>query len=168
MTKCYITVKDEVWCVIAGLKTMHVELLWEKLGPYKDGYFWSPQYKTGRWDGKIRFYNKVTGKTYHRLLSTIVPMIDDWGYEIELRDERKQIEVFPECVSETYFSNEKIKLRPYQVECANTAIAATSGFIIAGTGSGKCVSSETPINIKVSKTLAKIIRRINQEQKSSI
>lgn len=137
MIKCYITVKDEVWCIISGLKPSHAEVLWDKLGPHKDGYFWSPQYKLGRWDGRIRFFNKQTGKTYYRLLTTIVPMLAAWDYDIELRDERKPIENIPALVCENFFANEKIKLRPYQVEAVNLAIDATSGFIIAGTGAGK-------------------------------
>lgn len=155
--KCYLNVKDEVWCIISGLNPDHLEILYNKFGIFVDGYFFMPNYKLGRWDGKIRFFEK-TGKTYVRILDQILPYIESWGYDIELVDNR----VFSE--SPTYTgaiteydstgiatkatgldifgdvklpSGEIFKLRPYQLQCVQKAIDAGSGFVLAGTGAGK-------------------------------
>lgn len=155
--KCHLTVKDEVWCYITGLTQSDLEFLWNKFGVFVDGYFFMPAYKLGRWDGKIRFFDK-TGKTYFRLLDKILPYLEGWGYDIELTDNRKPL------VNPTYHGQvtkidakgiaiegtgldifgdievrpgKLFRLRPYQLQALLDAIEAGSGFIIAGTGAGK-------------------------------
>lgn len=152
-----ITVLDEVWCIITGLLPSEQETLWNAFAPYVDGYFFMPQYKMGRFDGKIRFYQK-TGKTYVRLLDKIIPYLDKWGYAIDLVDNRR-FWLTPEITGEitqldkngiavagkdlNVLGNVEIipgkffELRPYQLQCVTECINAGSGFIIAGTGAGK-------------------------------
>ena len=154
---CIINVKDEVWCTINGITPSHNEFLWNKFGVHVDGYFFMPAYKLGRWDGKIRFYEK-TGKTYVRLLEKILPYLENWGYDIDLNDNRK-VYAQPDIVGELTKIDDhgialeavgldimgdvflpdgkKFLLRPYQLQCIQKAVEAGSGFIIAGTGAGK-------------------------------
>lgn len=155
--KCYLTVRDEVWCHITGLKPEHNEFLWNKMAIFKDGYFWMPAYKLGRWDGKIRFFDK-TGKTYVRLLDKILPYIEGWGYEMELTDNRKafkhptfdvnitkyddnglalSIEDIDLIPGAEFAPGKPFRLRPYQAQAVAAAVEAGSGFVIAGTGAGK-------------------------------
>ena len=141
--KCYITVRDEVFCYITGLQPSDNEFLWKEFGIFVDGYFWIPAYKLGRWDGRIRFFEK-TGRTYFRLLSRILPFLDKWGYNIELVDERKFIAPPEKRISQEWFAEkgalfkgEPIKIRPYQVNAINECIEFGDGFILAGTGAGK-------------------------------
>ena len=155
--KCYITIKDEVWCFITGLAPNHTEYLYNEFGMFVDGYFFMPSYKLGRWDGKIRFFEK-TGKTYLRLLDRVVPFLEQWGYEVEFVDQRP-VQLGAECGGkitsrdeaqiavtaeglDLFGSNIEIggkpfKLRPYQLECIKLCAEIGSGFIIAGTGAGK-------------------------------
>ena len=155
--KCFITVRDEVWCYITGLAPNHIDSIWDEFGIHVDGYFFMPNYKLGRWDGKIRFFEK-TGKTYVRLLDKILPFLEKWNYDIELVDHRKPV-VQPTvggtltkidgegiAVEATGLDllgdidlhpGKKFLLRPYQLQCVKTAVEAGSGFIIAGTGAGK-------------------------------
>jgi superfamily II DNA or RNA helicase len=160
MTKtCTITVTDEVWCLISGLSPGEHEFLWNEFAKYVDGYFFMPSYKLGRFDGKIRFYQK-TGKTYIRLLDKILPhIVETWGYDVQINDKRKVFES-PSTVGSiekvdetngiateatgldlfgdtTETAGRKIELRPYQLQCINDAVTAGSGLIIAGTGAGK-------------------------------
>lgn len=154
---CRIVVRDEVWCLITGLSPLHADYLWNKFGVYVDGYRWMPAFKLGRWDGKIRFFEK-TGKTYVRLLDQILPLLQEWNYDCELIDKRKAV-VNPVIKSKITAWDEhgiaiaaegldimgdieiapgkKFQLRPYQLECIIKAVEAGSGFIIAGTGAGK-------------------------------
>jgi superfamily II DNA or RNA helicase len=158
MPNCKLTIKDEVWCYFTGLKTEHQDFLYNKFGIFVDGYFFMPSYKLGRWDGKIRFFEK-TGKTYLRLLDEILPYIVDWGYDVDIDDKRK-LEKPTEDIKGTLRSfdsvglaltgedldvmgdvefapGKKFQLRPYQLQAVKAAIDIGSGFIIAGTGAGK-------------------------------
>lgn len=155
--KCYLTVKDEVWCYFTGLLPSEVKILSDKFAVYVEGYFFQPKYKLGAWDGKIRFF-QATGKTYVRIIDRILPLVEHWGYEVELRDERKLWENPTYSGKITKVDEEgiaiagedldilgdveirpgkKFELRPYQLQCVQEAIDAGSGFIIAGTGAGK-------------------------------
>ena len=154
--KCILTVRDEVWCFLTGLSPTHIDVLHNKFGVHVDGYFFMPAYKLGRWDGKIRFFEK-TGKTYVRMLDKILPYLEEWGYEIELVDHRKAwtnptvpgiLTSFDEGIAVSgdgldllgdveLRPGKKFELRPYQLQCVQDAVNAGSGFIIAGTGAGK-------------------------------
>lgn len=137
--KCFLTVKDEVWVYLNGLQPADSDFLWNKYGVHVDGYFFMPAYKLGRWDGKIRFFEK-TGKTYLRLLPEIIEYLDKWGYDLELRDERIGWAPCERRVDADWFTqngNVDIKLRPYQFDAVNLALENGCGFIIAGTGAGK-------------------------------
>jgi superfamily II DNA or RNA helicase len=138
---CRITVTDEVWCTVSGLHPTELAVLYDQFGPHVEGYFFSPQYKLGRWDGRIRFFHK-TGKTYHRLLDKILPCIEAWGYDFDLVDKRSVLPPPQQRATPDLFANQEVygrpfQLRGYQVECINACIEAGSGFIIAGTGAGK-------------------------------
>ena len=85
--QCKIKIHDEVYCTIYGLNEKTNSMLWDKFGPFVDGHRFMPAFKLGRWDGRIRFYEK-TGKTYVNLLFDIIPLIEQIGYEIELEDNR--------------------------------------------------------------------------------
>jgi|688.fasta_scaffold89218_5 hypothetical protein len=144
-----ITIQNEVWCSIQGLDKFHVDMLWELFGPYVDGYRHMPLFVMGRWDGRVRFFEK-TGKTYVKLLTQIIPLIEKWQYQIDLVDKRSYYDL-PPLINEEVFliTDEEINeeeesnlipnvyLRPYQAQSINLCIEHGCGFIIAGTGAGK-------------------------------
>lgn len=156
--KCVITVRDEVWCTVSGLIPKHIDSLWDEFGVYVEGYRYIPAVRLGRWDGKIRFFEK-TGKTYVRLLDQIIPSLEMWGYDIELVDNR-EYHTPPESPFEILATDEDgiatdatclnlfgditigdrpLLLRPYQAQAVDLAIKSGSGVILAATGSGKTV-----------------------------
>lgn len=136
--KCFITVRDEVFCHITGLQPSDNDFLWNKLAPFVDGYFFMPAYKLGRFDGKIRFFEK-TGKTYVRLLEQILPYLDKWGYDIELVDNRPAYAQPTPKINTDHLIPLGIQSRSYQIDAVNKLITAGSGFCIAGTGAGKSI-----------------------------
>lgn len=139
MKTAHIWVRDEVWMTIAGLEPADNTFLWNKFGIEVEGSWFMPARKLGRWDGKIRFFDK-TGKTFLRLLDEILPFLEKWGYEIELHDERFPVKLIQGRLTSDWFhgrSEVKIDLRPYQVEAVNSALDAGSGIILAATGAGK-------------------------------
>jgi superfamily II DNA or RNA helicase len=132
---CKIHVLNEVWSVIHGLKSEHVNVLWKEFGPEVEGARFMPLVVMGRWDGHIRFFEK-TGKTYTKILPRIIPFLELWDYDIELEDDRIAFPN-PEKINATPFPNKEIELRPYQVQSVNLGIENCGGFLIAGTGAGK-------------------------------
>jgi superfamily II DNA or RNA helicase len=141
MKKCNITVRDEVYCNVTGLEPQDHEYLDNKFAFMVDGAFFMPLYKLGRWDGKVRFFDKA-GKIYTRLLPDVLPYIEKWGYDINLVDSRLPVAHVETRVDESWFLNKegmelKVKLRDYQVEAVNACLENQSGFIQAATGSGK-------------------------------
>lgn len=141
MKKCTISVRDEVYCHVSGLEPQDQEFLENKFSMLVEGAHFFPAVKMGRWDGKIKFFEK-TGKVYFRLLDDIVPYLESWGYEIDLRDLRKPVQLVTTRVQDDWFLRKpgieiKVKLRPYQVEAVNKALDDGSGFVVAATASGK-------------------------------
>ena len=140
MKQAIINIRDEVWCTVSGLMPEDNTHLWEHLGVFVEGYRWMPAFKLGRWDGKIRFFEK-TGKTYWQLLDEIVPKLDKWGYEITVNDTRVYHAPPTKRATLDQFSEFGIGIRQYQVDTINELIEAGSAFAIAATGSGKSLIS---------------------------
>lgn len=145
MTKrtCKIVLLDEVNCIFVGLHPDHVLYFYELYGKFSKGYFFSPKYQLGSWDGKIRFFHK-NGKTYINLLKDIVPRVVGLKYEIEIEDRRVAKSVTPAPIDEDFFSHiddpetgKPWKVRDYQVNMVNALMANAGGIGIAGTGGGK-------------------------------
>ena len=116
-----------------------------------EGAHFMPLVRLGRWNGKIKFLSD-TGKIYFRLLDEVIPYLETWGYQIELNDLRKPVDLVPARIHPEFFKEDPahtlgVVLRPYQVDAVNAGLEAGSGFILAATGSGKCVCGKTPINI---------------------
>lgn len=141
MKKAVITVRDEVFCNVQGLEPQDHAFLDNKFALMVEGARFMPLFKLGKWDGKVRFFDK-TGKIYSRLLPDVVPYLESWGYEITLNDQRRPIELIELRIEKDWFLKKpgiklKVELRPYQVESVNMCLEATSGFIESATASGK-------------------------------
>lgn len=142
----FITIRDEVNCFVTGLNPEHNEALWNQLGIYVDGYRFMMPFKLGRWDGKAHYFDK-TGKTYFRLLDEILPKLDDWGYEVVLKDERIY-QIPPTLRAHTeQFAEFGVSIRGYQIDSVNALLDAGSGFIVAATGAGKSIMSASLCDI---------------------
>ena len=134
--KAIINVLNEVDCVITGLTDEHVNTLYEHYGIYVDGYKFMPSFQLKKWDGKVRFFSK-TGKTYTKILDEILCVLIEYGYEIELKDNRSYVKPINDSIDKSVFGNGKSELRDYQVNFVNTLLSEGSGFGICGTGGGK-------------------------------
>lgn len=138
---CHIWVRDEVYMTVAGIEPSDHQFLWNRFGVEVEGSWYMPARRLGRWDGKIRFYEK-TGKVFMRFLPDILPFLEKWGYEVELHDERRPVPLVEGRLHEKWFDGKSqvpISIRPYQLEAVNAALDAGSGFVIAATGAGKTI-----------------------------
>lgn len=141
MRTAHLWVRDEVWVTIAGLEPADVKFLYDRYGIEVEGSFFMPARRLGRWDGKIRFFEK-TGRVFMRLLPEILPFLEQWGYTVELHDERRPVPLVQGRIHADWFVGRtqpgvRVELRPYQVEAVNKALEATTGLVIAATGAGK-------------------------------
>ena len=141
---CNITVSDEVFMNVTGLEPQDHAFFYKKYALLVEGAFFMPLYKLGRWDGRVRFFDKA-GKVYQRLLPEIAEHIEQWGYDISLNDHRRPVKSVETRIDSEWFIRKmpemklKVKLRPYQVDAVNACLESpdNSGFIEAATGSGK-------------------------------
>jgi len=146
--KIKLLVRDEVNCTFNGIDVAHRRVLTNKFKVEVPGARYSPAVKLGRWDGKISFFS-LAGGTYINLLPEILPMLDTWGYDIEVEDARVYRTNFKfEHVDETTFANKKwpkghlmegepVVLRDYQIEHINKFLDDPQCMQEIATGAGK-------------------------------
>lgn len=110
------------------------QFLTERLAYYADNYRYASAFKTGRWDGKIRF------GTYHHpffifgtgLLLDVLSILQKNNFDVVIKDERvKPPKQFDTTVSST--------LRDYQEAAVESAIKNQRGIVWIPTAGGKTV-----------------------------
>lgn len=140
---CKIVLLDEVNCIFVGLHPDHILYFYELYGKFAKGYFFSPKFQLGSWDGKIRFFHK-DGKTFVNLLKDIIPRVVNLEYDIEIEDRRSAKAVQPPPIDADFFSHvddpetgKPWKFRDYQINMVNALFTNAGGIGICGTGGGK-------------------------------
>ena len=113
-----------------------------------------PQYKLGRWDGKVGFFG-LGGSGYVNHLDTITDVLHKQGIQIdEIIDQREKIDLGFESIQEDFWGDktwpkghpaegEKIRLRDYQVEVVNNFLANPQSLQEVATGAGKTIITAT-------------------------
>jgi superfamily II DNA or RNA helicase len=150
MKKCKLVIKDEVNVKFENLDLEMRKLLSKKFKyqiPYARHL---PAVRLGRWDGCIAFF-QLGGSTYLNLLSDILPILDQKGWDIELEDQRQgRIDFQFEEVNEDTFSHinwpkghpkagQPIVLRDYQIEVINGFLGNPGCLQEVATGAGKTI-----------------------------
>lgn len=134
-----VTCLDEVRCLFNGISPDHMKQLWQKYGVFTPKYFFSPEYKLKRWDGKKRFFSE-TGLTFITLIPEIVEFLQHHGYnDFAIRDKRKKFEIDLRLITADHFSHRDITLATHQVEAINALVDNGGGVLRAGTGAGKTI-----------------------------
>lgn len=102
------------------------------------GYQFTPQYRMGVWDGKIRLYNVNTGIIYSGLSSYVEKFCLDRQYEYVYTYDNADFEL---SLNEAYewLEKEKFNLTPrdYQVEAFTHAVRKERALLLSPTASGK-------------------------------
>jgi superfamily II DNA or RNA helicase len=115
-----------------------------------------PQYKLGRWDGKVAFFG-IGGSGYVNHLDVVSQVLAKNNVEIvAIEDKRHPIKLEFKPVTETYWKDqgvvwpeghpaqgEDIILRDYQVEAINNFIANPQSLQQIATGAGKTITTAT-------------------------
>ncbi len=93
MRTATIIIRDEVNIKIEGLELDVRKALVNKFKydvPYAR---YLPAVRLGRWDGKVSYF-QLGGSTYVNLLPEIIPILEEYNYDIELDDQREYRTVF--------------------------------------------------------------------------
>ena len=145
-----IRLRDEVNCKIEGLD-LDVRRALTKKFKYQVPYArYLPAVRLGRWDGCVSFF-QLGGSTYVNLLPEILPVLEQYNYDIELDDQRTYSTQYPlEPVQEDSFQDrvwppghpqagEPILLRDYQIEIINNFLTNPQSMQEVATGAGKTI-----------------------------
>ena len=146
--RCKITIADEVNVKIHNLPVDVRRKIANKLKftvPYAR---YLPQYKLGRWDGKIGFFG-LGGNGFVNHLDVIINLLHQNGVEIdEVEDQREKVDLQFATIDKNYLSDkvwpkghvaegESIELRDYQVEVINNFLKNPQSLQEVATGAGK-------------------------------
>lgn len=152
MKKCTLIIKDEVNCKIENLELADRKTLLRMFEYEIPGARYLPAVRLGRWNGKVSYFS-LGGSTYINLLSEILPLLDQAGYDIELNDLREYGTKFNFAqVSDNLFSEhvwpkkhpiegQPIMLRDYQVEVINRFLENPQCIQEVATGAGKTITT---------------------------
>jgi superfamily II DNA or RNA helicase len=148
MKQALLHIKDEVNVKIEGLDLDVRKKLVDMFKFEIPGARYMPAVRLGRWDGKVGYF-QLGGSTYINLLDQILPVLEQYNYDVDLEDYRdyeRQFE-FTQVKEDTYshltwpeghpIAGEPIVLRDYQVELINKFLANPQCLQEIATGAGK-------------------------------
>lgn len=156
MSTCKLIIEDEVNIKFEGLDVDVRRKITNALKfdvPYAR---YMPQYKLGRWDGKVAFFG-IGGTGYVNHLDTIADILQKNNVEIvDIEDRRHPVTLDFEPVTENYWKDLGVKwpsghpaagndiiLRDYQVEVVNNFLANPQSLQEIATGAGKTITTAT-------------------------
>ena len=158
MATCRLIIEDEVNIKLEGLEVDVRRRIANALKfevPYAR---YMPQYKLGRWDGKVAFFG-IGGTGYVNHLGTITDVLHKCNVEItDIVDKRQTVDLHFDKVDADYWGDktwpkghpaegEKIRLRDYQVEVINNFLENPQSLQEVATGAGKTIITATLSNI---------------------
>ena len=154
MTTCRIVIQDEVNIKLEGLPVEIRRKIANRLKfevPYAR---YMPQYKLGRWDGKVNFFG-IGGTGYVNHLDVIQQVLLENNVEIaDINDQRVPVDLTFNSIQEDFWGDktwpkghpaegEPIRLRDYQVEVINNFLQNPQSLQEVATGAGKTIITAT-------------------------
>jgi superfamily II DNA or RNA helicase len=150
MKRARLIIRDEVNVKIEGLE---LDARRKLVNTFKYDVPYArylPAVRLGRWDGKVSYF-QLGGSTYVNLLPEIIPILEDFNYDIELDDQREYRTTFDfKPVTEDTYADiawptghpaegDPIQLRDYQVDIINQFLANPQCLQEVATGAGKTI-----------------------------
>jgi superfamily II DNA or RNA helicase len=154
MPTCKLIIEDEVNIKLEGLSVDIRRKLSNALKyelPYAKHM---PQYKLGRWDGKVGFFG-IGGSGFVNHLDTITSVLESNKITIsEIVDKRNYFELNFQQIQEDFWGDtcwpnghpaegEPIRLRDYQVSVINNFLKTPQALQEVATGAGKTIITAT-------------------------
>jgi len=143
MTKIVIEKVNDVYMRVMSEPSVEQELA-DRFTFVVEGYKFTPAYKSGHWDGKIRLYNLQKKTVYVGLLQYIIKYADDNDLEVEYLNEVNEtdnigaeyVQKFTDWLN-IHSNNKKIHLREYQIDAVHRALTKKRLLLLSPTSSGK-------------------------------
>ena len=148
MKSATIVIRDEVNIKIEGLDLDCRKKLVNTFKYEIPGARYQPAVRLGRWDGKVAYF-QLGGSSYINLLPEILPILEQYDYDIELddqRDYRTQFE-FTQIREDSFahkvwpkghpVAGQPVMLRDYQVKIVNDYLSNPQCIQEVATGAGK-------------------------------
>ena len=156
MVSCKLIIQDEVNVKLEGLPVDVRRKISNRLKyelPYAKH---TPQYKLGRWDGKVGFFG-LGGNGYLNHLDIILEELEKSGVEVaDITDHRQKYDLDFSQITESYWADqgvrwpkghpaegELIMLRDYQVAAINNFLSNPQSLQEIATGAGKTITTAT-------------------------
>ena len=148
MRTATIIIKDEVNIKIEGLDLDVRKKLVNTFKYEIPGARYQPAVRLGRWDGKVAYF-QLGGSSYINLLPEILPILEQYDYDIELDDQRDYQTQFEFTqIREDSFAHkvwpkghpvagQPVMLRDYQVKIVNDYLSNPQCIQEVATGAGK-------------------------------
>lgn len=134
----------------------------EEFSLFAKNFRHTPLYKTGRWDGKIRFFNKSSGQLPYGLYKILFDFLIKSTTHFTISDELKK-ELLPspliidlnEIINTIQLKN--FENRNYQIDGIKKILTIRRGLLEHGTGAGKTVTMYIVLNYLLKLGLKKLI-----------
>ena len=142
---------DNRYVTIIGAPRSILRQLEEITSYFVEGYYHSPSYRAGHWDGREHLLKYNAKKGYHApigLFQDICKKLDELEWEYKVTDKKRR----QQSMFVSYSWNSNIELRPYQQTAVDSVFQGKIHY-----GSGILVM---PIRSGKTKTAAKIIHRL--------
>jgi len=156
MASCKLIIEDEVNIKLEGLEVDVRRKLANALKfevPYAR---YMPQYKLGRWDGKVAFFG-IGGTGYVNHLDVIVDVLTKNNVQIvDIDDRRHPVKLDFPTITESYWADQDVRwpkghpaegelimLRDYQVDAINKYLENPQCLQEIATGAGKTITTAT-------------------------
>lgn len=148
MKQATIVIRDEVNIKIEGLDLDCRKKLVNTFKYEIPGARYQPAVRLGRWDGKVAYF-QLGGSSYINLLPEILPILEQYDYDVELDDQRDYQTVFEFTqIREDSFAHkvwpkghpvagQPVMLRDYQVKIVNDYLSNPQCIQEVATGAGK-------------------------------
>jgi len=147
MPKTTLEIRDEVNVKFLDLDVKTRRRISDEAKYFLPYAYHMPAYKLGRWDGCVRFCD-IGGRTYLNLLDKLLPIVQEAGYSIDIKDMRQSWQFEFSKVEQTDYEDiawpkghpaegEPILLRDYQVDVINKFLENTQCLQEVATGAGK-------------------------------
>jgi len=154
MKKATIIIRDEVNIKLEGLD---LDMRRRLVNQFKYDVPYArylPAVRLGRWDGKVSYF-QLGGSTFTNLLPEILPVLEQYGWDVDLDDQRDYSVNFGfNQVNENRWAyktwpaghpaaGEPVMLRDYQVEIINNFLKNPQCIQEVATGAGKTIMTAT-------------------------
>lgn len=110
---------DNISAKLKNVPQVLARKLSDKLSFPAPNYWFSPKFKSGQWDGKIKFFVRPANKFPTGLLSKVISILNNMEIEYDIEDNRTNSEISLSQLPETYCVNNNKQLRDYQIETIN-------------------------------------------------